>query len=146
MKFMRVPVVGIVLLTLVLSGSAAQAMTIIQFDKMSDDDQNEYVADLVVGAEHVLTGAGHPEQAAQVHKLFTDIKPGDKISDGMADFAILLAKARVADDLRVQKEPNARRLEVEDAMALTLRKNGIEMPDSFFTVNANFRPKLPPKR
>jgi hypothetical protein len=36
-------------------------------------------------------------------------------------------------------------LEVEDAMAVTLKKNGIELPDSFFTVASNFQPKLPPK-
>jgi hypothetical protein len=132
--------------TVLLFGSATQAMTIVQFDKMSDDDQDEYVADLVVGAIRVLDSAEQHDPSIKVHKLFTDIKPGDKISDGMSDFAILLAKARVADDLRVQKEPHARRLEVEDAMALTLRKNGVEVPDSFFTVNASFRPKHPPKR
>jgi len=123
----------------------AQAMTIVEFDKMSDDDQNEYVADLVVGAQKVLREAGQYDLVIKVHKLFTDIHPGDKISDGMSDFAILLAKARVADDLRTQKDPNARRLEVEDAMALTLRKSGIEVPDAFFTVNANFRPNPPSK-
>jgi hypothetical protein len=130
----------------IIMGNAAQAMTIIQFDKMADDDQDGYVADLVVGAQNVLSAARHPEQTAQVHKLFTEIKPGDKISDGMYDFAIVLAKGRVADDLRIQKETNARRLEVEDAMALTLKKNGIALPDSFYGVNKNFRPKLPPKK
>lgn len=122
-----------------------QAMEIQQYDKMSDDDQNEYVADLVVGAQHVLTDAGHPEQAAQVHQLFTEIKPGDKISAGMAEFAVLLAKARLADERRIEKDPNARRLEVEDAMALTLQKNGIQVPDAFFTVAQNFQPKHPPR-
>jgi hypothetical protein len=30
-------------------------------------------------------------------------------------------------------------------MAGTLQKNGIELPDSFFTVATGFRPKLPPQ-
>jgi hypothetical protein len=128
------------------SASNAHAMTIVAFDQMADDDQDEYVADLVVGTQHVLDAAGRHQESVKVHDLFTRIKPGDKISDGMSDFEILLPKARVADDLRVQNEPNARRLEVEDAMALTLRKNGIEVPDAFFTVISNFQPKHPPRQ
>jgi len=30
--------------------------------------------------------------------------------------------------------------------AFTLHKNGIELPDSFYTVASNFHPKLPPKK
>ena len=135
---------AIVSAALLLCG-AAQAMTIVQFDKMADDDQDEYVADLVVGAQKVLSAAGQGDKATEVHNLFTLRKPGNKISDGMADFEILLAKGRVADDLRKEKNAQARPLEVEDVMALTLRKSDVEVPDSFFTVNANFRPKLPPK-
>jgi hypothetical protein len=112
---------------------------------MADDDQDEYVADLVVGAMRVLSDAGQGGKATQVHNLFTVRKPGNKITDGMAEFEILLAKGRVADLLRQQKDPNARPLEVEDVMDLTLKKNEIELPDSFFTVNSGFRPKLPPK-
>jgi hypothetical protein len=39
-------------------------------------------------------------------------------------------------------------LEVEDALFVTLNKNGIELielPDSFFTVASGFRPNLPAK-
>ena len=129
-----------------LLSDAAQAMEIRQYDRMSDDDQDEYVADLVVGTEHVLDAASRHQESVKVHDLFTKIKSGDKISAGMGEFAILLAKARVADELRIEKDPNARPLEVEDAMALTLRKNGIEVPDAFFTAVNNFRPKLPLKQ
>ena len=31
-------------------------------------------------------------------------------------------------------------------MAVTLKKNGIELPDSFYTVQRNFPPKLPPQK
>jgi len=142
----RFAISAAILSTAMLLSAAAQAMTIIRFDKMADDDQDEYVADLVVGAQKVLDDGAKHDLAVKVHKLFTDIKQGDKISAGMSDFEILLAKARVADDLRIQKDPHARRLEVEDAMALTLKKNAIEVPDSFFTVAGNFHPKLPPKK
>jgi hypothetical protein len=38
-------------------------------------------------------------------------------------------------------------VEVERAMAMTLQENGnrIDLPDSFFTVASNFKPKLPPQ-
>jgi hypothetical protein len=56
-----------------------------------------------------------------------------------------LARARVIDAQNIAKDPNAQRVEVEDAMFATLQKNGIELPDSFFTVLSNFHPKYPPK-
>jgi hypothetical protein len=31
-------------------------------------------------------------------------------------------------------------------MAFTLHKNGIEVPDSFYTVLSNFKPKFPPQK
>jgi hypothetical protein len=126
--------------------SAAQAMEIRQFDKMADQDQNEYVAELVVGADKVLRAEGRADLADQVDKLFTEKhNPGDEISLGRGEFEMNLARARLADAKRIQNDPNARRLEVEDAMIVTLRKNNIELPPSFLTVASNFQPKLPPK-
>ena len=129
----------------VLTGSG-QAMTIEQFDKMAKADQNEYVADLVLGAQKVRRESGQADKSEQVRNLFNVIKPEDQISDGIADFEILLAKGRLADFQRRQKNLNARLVEVEDVMAITLKRNGFLLPDSFFTVNANFRPKHPLKK
>jgi hypothetical protein len=64
----------------------------------------------------------------------------------MAEFELILARARVADLKNIEKDPKAARLEVEDAMALTLEKNGIDLPDSFFIVASRFKPKFPPRR
>ncbi len=126
---------------------AAQAMEIRQFDKMAEDDQNEYVAELIVGAQQVLKEAGNPDLAGQVHTLFTTKKnSADQISLGRAEFEANLARAREADERRIGSDPNARRLEVEDAMIVTLRKNGIELPPSFLTVASNFKPKFPPAK
>jgi hypothetical protein len=126
--------------------SAAQAMEIEQFDKMALQDQHEYVADLVIGAEKVLTDEGRPDQAEQVRKLFTEMNPGNKIPLGVAEFDVNLALARVVDAKRIAQDPNARRLEVEDAMIVTMRKNGIELPPSFLTVASKFKPKFPPAK
>jgi hypothetical protein len=126
--------------------SAAQAMEIWQFDKMADQDQSDYIGDLIVGAEKVLTDEGRPDLAAQVEHLFTTKDPGDANTIGMVEFERNLALARVADAKRAEKDPNAQRVEVEDAMAVTLQKNHIELPDSFFTIANGFHPKFPPKK
>jgi hypothetical protein len=123
--------------------SAAQAMEIRQFDRMAQDDQAEYVSELIQGAEKVLTDEGRPDLAAQVSQLFATNDPGDKISIGMAEFYLNLARARVADVKRATQDPNAKRLEIEDAMAVTLKKNGIDLPPAFFTVASSFKPKFP---
>ena len=122
-----------------------QAMEIRQFDKMAPQDQGEFVGLLVGGAEQVLKDEGRADLAAQVEHLFTTTDPGDAHTIGMVEFERNLALARVFDAKRVEQDPNARRLEVEDAMIVTLRKNGIELPPSFLTVASNFKPKLPLK-
>ena len=121
-------------------------MEIRQFDKMALEDQSAYLGRLVAGAQKTLRNAGHADQAAQVEKLFTTKDPGDKDSHGIIEVEMNLALARQADARRALKDPHALRLEVEHAMIVTLKKNGITLPWSFMHVNDNFRPKHPPKK
>jgi hypothetical protein len=65
---------------------------------------------------------------------------------GLTEFSRNLDRARLADVKRAAQDPNARRLEVEDAMAVTLKANRIELPQSFFTVLSDFHPKFPPQK
>jgi hypothetical protein len=125
--------------------SAPQALEIRQFDKMAGQDQDEFIAELVQGAEKVLTDEGRPDLATQVSHLFTTNAPDGNISIGMSQFYMDLAKARLADAKRTEQDPNAQRLEVEDAMAVTMQQNHIDLPDSFFKVASIFKPKLPPQ-
>jgi len=122
-----------------------QAMEIRQFDKMANQDQSDYIGDLIIGAEKVLTDEGRPDLAAQVKHLFTTKDPGDADVIGMVEFERNLAIFRLNDAKHAEKIPNDPRLEVEDAMFFTLQKNHIDLPDSFYTVASNFHPKLPPK-
>ena len=124
-----------------LSG-AAQAMLIRQFDKMADRDQADYIGDLIVGAEKVLVDTGKPALAAQVERLFTTKLGNDADTIGMVEFERNLAITRADNADHPQDQPS----EVEDAVVITLENNHIELPDSFYDVNKNFRPKLPPKR
>ena len=132
----------------VLVSSAAQAMKIQQYDKMSNDDQGEYVSLLVGGAEQAFKNEGRADLAAQVDHLFTTTEPGDQHTLGVVEFQLNLARARVADSDRAAKDPNAHRLEVEDAMLVTLQKNNMPLSQAFVrafrAINNNFRPQLPP--
>jgi len=125
--------------------SAAQAMEIQKYDKMAAQDRADYVATLIMGAQKILTDEGRADLAVKVDSLFSQTLPGDLTTVGAGEFERNLDRARVADAKNVVKDPNARRLEVEDAMAVTLKKNGIELPQAFFTFASNFHPKLPPK-
>src|ERR1044071_1106376 len=129
----------------VFFAGSAQAMEIQQFDKMAFSDRKEYVLDLVDGAQKVLRDGGHADLAEQVGRLFTTKDPQTNVSVGVAEFEVLLARARVADLERLKKDPGTTRLEVEHAMIMTLKKNGIDLPPSFMHVADKFRPKLLPK-
>jgi len=126
--------------------SMVQAMEIRQFDKMADQDQADYTVALINGAEKILTDEGRPDLAAQVERLFTTKDPGDADTIGMVEFIRNLAIVRVDDAKNAAEHPNDPRSEVEDAMAITLENNHIDLPDSFFTVASNFKPKYPPKK
>lgn len=141
----RFAMTAAVLSAAILVSGAAQAMEIRQFDKMAVPDQSEYVGLLVQGAEKVLTDQGRRDLAGQVEHLFTTTEPGDKFTLGTVEFERNLAIFRENDAKNAISHPNDPRMEVEDAMGFTLHKNGIEVPDSFYTVLRNFHPKLPPK-
>jgi len=120
---------------------AVQAMEIQQYDKMALQDRADYVGDLIVGAQKVLIDEGRSDLADQVHNLFTETPAGDAVPLGMTEFSRNLDRARLADAKRAAVDPNARRLEVEDAMFVTLKANNIQLPDSFFAVMKDFKPK-----
>ena len=129
----------------ILLASGAQAMEIWNFDKMAQDDRAKYVSELIQGAGKVLTDAGNADQAEKIENLFTTNAPGGHTSIGMSQFMLDLAKARLADAQRALQDPNAHRLEVEDAMLVTFRKNTIPLSQDFIrgfrAININFEPK-----
>ena len=120
-------------------------MTIQQFDKMAMSDQVEYIADLIDGAQKVLTNDGKPGVAAQVKYLFTTKNSGATSTIGMRAFETSLASLRAIDESNAEKNPKAHRLEVEQVMIAALKNHGIILPKSFLTVANNFKPKYPPQ-
>ena len=139
---MRLALLAVAFLSAVMTGTPARAMEIRQFDKMADRDQVDYIDGLITGAEKVLADAGKPAQAAQVEKLFTTRLGNDRDTIGMVEFERNLAIVRADNADHPEDQPS----EVEDVIIMTLENNHIQLPDSFYDVNKNFRPKLPPKR
>jgi len=129
----------------VLATGVAQGMEVQKFDKMAIEDQGDYIQGLLQRAHEILVGEGKDDLAAKMHKLFTEVHQGDEMSIGMLELESNIDRARLIDAERYAKDHNARRLEVEDAMVVTLKKNGIVLPTSFTHVGDNFKPKHPLK-
>ena len=142
-RFIRISVLAGLFAT---AAAPAHAMQIEKFDKMAAEDQSDYIVLLIEGAQQVLAQSGSKDVAAKVHTLFTTKLGNDESPVGVVEFESNLARARVADLHNLLKDPNAARLEVEDAMFVTLKKNGIELPNTFFDVAKGFRPRHPVKQ
>jgi hypothetical protein len=120
----------LVAITFLLLPTPSGAMTFSPFDKMSIYAQAEYVAVMVEATVNALSAEGQAELATRVDQLFREIKPGDKIPVGIGALEQFIARARVADLRRVEKDPKADRLEVEHALfvALENQETPIKLP------------------
>lgn len=134
-----------VLLSGALTVATLHAMEIQKFDMMSSEDRQAYMDFLPEAAQRLLAEAGRKDDASKVHKLFAEIHPGNVFSDGEIAFEENLDRARVSDIKKHAENPSARRLEVEDALFVTLKKAGVVLPQSFFVVGKDFKPKHPSK-
>jgi len=105
----------------------ASAMEIPLFDRMSPQDQHEYVKYLVAKAERVLVERKESAPAAQLKELFGKAGVGG-VSAGEKQFMENLTVLR-----RVLAEPPtmAGPPTVESALVLTLSKNHIKMWGNF---------------
>ena len=83
--------------------SAAQAMDIKDYFKMAHQDQGRFDQSLLTGAEKVLNDEGRADLAAQLDTLFTEVKPGNKLSDAMADYQANLGAANRRGQARSPK-------------------------------------------
>jgi hypothetical protein len=127
-----------------LAASAAQAMDIIQFDQMTNQDRQAFLDSLSRDAETVLNREGRNADAAKVHQLFNEIRPGDNLPVGEAELELNLDNQRVRDDEQHIKSPDAPRLQVESALALTLFRKGVQINPDFIKalmqLTGTFRP------
>ena len=116
----------------------APAMTIDNFARLNVDDEATYVALLVSGSAKMLRAQGKPDLADKAIALFKDASK----SGGVSQFAFNLKTVHNRNNLNATN-PNNRTpdLQVEDAMAATLKDNGILVPVSFLlTLRKDFQP------
>jgi hypothetical protein len=130
----------------VLISSAAQATDISDYFKMADQDQGQFDQTLLTGAEKVLNDEGRTDLANQLDALFTEVKPGNKLSDGMADYLARLGAMLGAEVEREVRNPNLPHLQAERAFRDAAKDHGISLPPAFDTVAKDFQTKFPPKK
>jgi hypothetical protein len=130
------------ILTLIVAGmlysSVAPALEIWRFDQMADNDQIAYVSALEESVKNAMPAA----QLPRVKRFFQKKQPGEVIS-GMGQFEMNLSMARLADVQARDKNPRARRLDVDDVMYVTLERNGIALPEGFRPAAMQFKPAQP---
>ena len=134
---------------MLLSGAAAQAMDVTQFDQMTAQDRQAFLNSLSRHAETVLKQEGRSADARKVHQLFNDIRPGDNLPVGEAELELNLDAARVRDAEKYAQNHAAPRVQVETPLISTLKKNGIDVSTDFikglFQLTDTFQPKSPPR-
>ena len=130
---MRPLILAAVFSASLLSAGTASALEIDGYDRLAPADQARFMDGLAKGAAAILTKEGHKDQAAKAQQFFAN----------KAALNAALAKERGLDAKRAVEMPDMSRLEVEDAVIDSLKQDGIALPDSFYTVNKDFRARLP---
>ncbi|HEX4140682.1 MAG TPA: hypothetical protein VHY09_10070 [Candidatus Methylacidiphilales bacterium] len=124
-----------------LGAGRAPAMDILFFARMALDDQADYVTSLVVGSARMLRTTGHADEAQKAIALFKDPSKNGGVSQMAKMLKQLQAKNTLNTTLAKSRGPA---YDVEAAMQLTLRQNGIEVPLKYLEmINKNFAPQLP---
>ena len=121
----------------------ARALTLEKFERMNNDDESTYVAILIEAAAQKYKSADQPDQAAKVMAYFKT--PGR--FGGVQQFAAHMVAINATNN-RNATNPNNRQpvLLVEDAMALTLKDEGFDVPVKYLLDSAkDFRPSGPPR-
>jgi len=133
------------ILAVILSGmlvtDKASAMPILYFAKMKNPDRATYIDNMVEGVAKILKDQGHPDQAQQVIDLF-----GNATKDGGVNRFVMNLKECDLTNRHNAINPNNRKtvLQVEDAMAKTLKDIGIIVPvKELLAINEHFMPAAP---
>ena len=116
-------------------------MSLLIFAKMKSGDQATYVDNMVEGAAKILKDQGHPDQSEKLIALFFQTGKGG----GTYQFIDRL-KYCDSNNRKNAINPNNRKpvLQVEDAMELLLKDNGMIIPaKDLIPINAHFMPAVP---
>ncbi len=129
-----------------LFSGTVQAMDINDYFNMANQDQGRFDQTLLTGAEKLLIDEVRADLATQLDKIFTEVKPGNKLSDAMADYQARLGAMQIAEVNREVRNPNLPHLKAERAFRDAAKDHGIPLPPAFDTVASDFHPQFPPKK
>ena len=76
----------------------------------------------------------------ELDRLFTEVKPGNKFSDGFAEYQARLGAMLGAEVDREVRNPSLPHLRAERAFRDTAKDHGIALPPAFDTVASDFHP------
>jgi hypothetical protein len=114
---------GAFLSTALLFSHPTDAMPIRQFDKMSENNQANYMTWLLKGTESQFNTEGKQLDLFNLMTVFRH-SGGPALAPGFTEFKNNLDAARESNKTNANN-PNKKPLEVEQAFALTLKQNGI---------------------
>ncbi|MCE0496906.1 MAG: hypothetical protein LV481_03020 [Methylacidiphilales bacterium] len=131
-------------LAALFSANGAKAMSFDDFARMNNDDEAGFVTFLIETSAQMLKTNGHPEQADKVVAFFKDPSPNGGVHQ-------LASQLRSMNNINIRNStnPNNRAYvyQVEDAMASTLKDDGIIVPASYLlAASQNFQPSGPPRQ
>jgi hypothetical protein len=139
MNAMKKVVAGAVLSLGFLFSTAARAMPIPQFDKLTHKQQGAYDFFLIDSAANILADQGDTAGAAKVRDLL-EIKPGQPVKPAMIQL-VENTNAMRAYNQQHANDPGFKPFEVEHALSLVLKNNGIFLPPSkLLQVSQNWKP------
>jgi len=122
----------------------AKAMSFDDFARMNNDDEAGYVAFLVEASAQMLKAKGQPDQAGKAISLFNDSSKNGGVQQLASNLKMFYGLNK-----RNAINPNNRipAYQFEDAMALTLKDQGIIVPASYLlTAGKDFSPSGPPRQ
>jgi len=118
-------------------------MSIDDFARMNNDDEAGFVAFLVEASAKMLKTNGQPDQARKAISLFNDSSKNGGVPQLASNLKMINALNK-----RNAINPNSRApvYQVEDAMELTFKDDGIIIPAGYLrTISKEFRPSGPPR-
>jgi hypothetical protein len=123
--------------------AGARALTLEKFERMDNDDESTFVAILIEAGVQKYKSAGQPDQAAKMMAFFKT--PGRQ--GGVQKFAAELVSLN-GINAKNKDNPNNRATiyQVEDAMALTMKDAGFDIPVSFLLASGKDVHALGPPR
>jgi hypothetical protein len=142
MKGLKGFIAGTVLSASFLMAGSAQAMPIPQYDAMTASQKGAYDVFLIEGAANYLASQGDNAGAAKVRGLL-EIDPGQATKPAMQQFIANINGTRQLNQQHAS-DPGFKPFEVEHALALTLKQNGIVVPVSkLLQVGQTYKPSQP---